>query len=433
MGDLDQSPNYQHVVPTTQIKTSEGVAVWEDSEAYQEYLGFIIAIGESVKGRKITEEITMSCCCRRLVDLLTILRKNIGETPACEMQSRYGNPAYRDWFAKLESSADTLVADLLCGAGDELGGAAVELVPYLVDSFGNKTRIDYGTGHEMTFVMFLCGIFKIGALKESDRAAVGLKVFAAYMALCRDLQATYRMEPAGSMGVWNLDDYQFVSFIWGAAQLCEKARIKPKSISDPEMAEMLCKENHFFACLAYIHKVKTGPFHEHSNQLWNISGVPMWSKVFTGLIKMYRAEVLCKFPVVQHTLFGSIFTLKKAEFKNPVIPVADVQVERPGIPGVDSPRPGTGTVSRFPRPAIPGIGLPPAVPGLTMQDVRIPPTACPMPGARVPGSVIMPQFPGPGNPTQFPGSCPISRLPTPDFQTPIPSVSVTGDSDVSNP
>jgi serine/threonine-protein phosphatase 2A activator len=58
--------------------------------------------------------------------------------------------------------------------------------------------------------------------------------------------------------------------------------VKPKAISDPEMAEMLKKDYHFFACLAYIHQVKSGPFHEHSNQLWNISGVPNWAKVFTG-------------------------------------------------------------------------------------------------------------------------------------------------------
>ena len=37
--------------------------------------------------------------------------------------------------------------------------------------------------------------------------------------------------------------------------------------------------------------MKTGPFAEHSNQLWNISAVPTWSKVNQGLIRMYKAEV----------------------------------------------------------------------------------------------------------------------------------------------
>lgn len=37
--------------------------------------------------------------------------------------------------------------------------------------------------------------------------------------------------------------------------------------------------------------MKRGPFAEHSNQLYNISGVPLWSKVNGGLIKMYKAEV----------------------------------------------------------------------------------------------------------------------------------------------
>ena len=92
--------------------------------------------------------------------------------------------------------------------------------------------------------------------------------------------------------------------------------------------------------------MKTGPFAEHSNALWNISGVHQWSKVNSGLIKMYKTEVrrslqpetlhqfgislwcmsygtevreLCslqvlqKFPVIQHYLFGKVMSIEAVE------------------------------------------------------------------------------------------------------------------------
>lgn len=47
----------------------------------------------------------------------------------------------------------------------------IEITAYIVDSFGNPTRIDYGTGHELSFCMFLCGLYKVHILKQSDSKA----------------------------------------------------------------------------------------------------------------------------------------------------------------------------------------------------------------------------------------------------------------------
>lgn len=124
---------------------------------------------------------------------------------------------------------------------EELYNTIPEVEAYLVESVGNSTRIDYGSGHEMSFVMFMYCLFKISFLTMEDQAAAGIIIFERfstlsnkvwhqmfymilicslrYMSLVRKLQLTYRMEPAGSHGVWSLDDYQFVPFIWGSSQL----------------------------------------------------------------------------------------------------------------------------------------------------------------------------------------------------------------------
>ena len=47
----------------------------------------------------------------------------------------------------------------------------------MAESFGNPTRIDYGTGHEFKFCSFLCCLMKIGVVEQSVAAALGLKVF----------------------------------------------------------------------------------------------------------------------------------------------------------------------------------------------------------------------------------------------------------------
>lgn len=75
----------------------------------------------------------------------------------------------RTWFAKVEGAAPGLIRQLL---PPDLQSAAAELAPYLVDSLGNATRIDYGTGHESTFCALLCCLAKLGVFTERDMQVI---------------------------------------------------------------------------------------------------------------------------------------------------------------------------------------------------------------------------------------------------------------------
>jgi serine/threonine-protein phosphatase 2A activator len=57
-------------------------------------------------------------------------------------------------------------------------------------------------------------------------------------------------------------------------------------------------------------KVKRGPFFEHSPDLYNISGAANWEKINNGMMRKYHDDVLAKFPIMQHLLFGSIFSFQ---------------------------------------------------------------------------------------------------------------------------
>lgn len=143
-------------------------------------------------------------------------------------------------------------------------------------------------------------------MKEEDYKALVSRVFAKYMELMRKLQLTYNLEPAGSHGVWGLDDYHFLPYIFGSSQLIDHKYMKPKSIHNDDILENFYKEYLYLSCVVFVKKVKKGLFAEHSPMLDDISGVPNWNKVNSGLLKMYKVEVMEKVPIMQHFLFGSI-------------------------------------------------------------------------------------------------------------------------------
>ncbi|CAH8458208.1 unnamed protein product [Heterobilharzia americana] len=121
------------------------------------------------------------------------------------------------------------------------------------------------------------------------------------------------MEPAGSHGVWCLDDFQFIPFIWGSSQLIGNSQYDPTVIPNREVAEREKDKYLFFSCIAYI--IRTLKY-----IVWYQSSTK-WEKVNSGLIKMYKGEVLEKFPVVQHFLFGNLLPFDRVT--NPVGNITD--------------------------------------------------------------------------------------------------------------
>ncbi|KEG08749.1 protein phosphatase 2A, regulatory subunit B [Trypanosoma grayi] len=350
----------KHIVEKPQL-----VEPFRNSPAFAKIIAYVQACAEAVEGTphsarlsKRPEEFHPTV--RFFLDsFFPHLHKIIDEVPLEDMKKqRFGNKAFRVFHQRLVEDAvglmQQLVSTLPAGHGErsvELQhGLAVELAEYLKDSFGNSTRIDYGTGHELHFFLVLmicleeCGdaggtlhaeptvivplpVAPPPPVTAADRVSIRclrqevvFNVFGAYMALMRRLQKHYHLEPAGSHGVWGLDDYHHLPFIFGASQLIDKevplktggagegvgyGAILPKHVCEAKEVQRHADDYLYFAQIAWVRENKKGPFFEHSSMLYNISGVESWRKIYTGMVKMYAAEVLAKFNVVQHLLFGN--------------------------------------------------------------------------------------------------------------------------------
>ncbi|KAF2825183.1 PTPA-domain-containing protein [Ophiobolus disseminans] len=348
---LDPAKACSFALPAKRINDGDDVTFFLSSKAYADIMTFIFQLNTAMLPRKRKDENTdnkqakewklndpeVPCTqvVQNLAKLLDTLTAIIDEAPPDPGPRRFGNVSFRAWYDLVRERVPALLEqhlpqEVLAFKATSDVSAKAELEAYLVGSFGSSQRLDYGTGHELSFLAFLGCIWKLGGFPESHdgdpERAIVLGVIEPYLALVRRLILTYTLEPAGSHGVWGLDDHAFLPYIFGSAQfspaITNPADVaaegslpdapNPGDVAKANAVERERKRNMYFSAIGFINDVKRGPFWEHSPILYDISGVKAgWAKINKGMIKMYNAEVLSKFPVVQHFPFGSLFAWEK--------------------------------------------------------------------------------------------------------------------------
>ncbi|KAH8112782.1 Phosphotyrosyl phosphatase activator [Phellopilus nigrolimitatus] len=299
-----------YVSPRKRILTKEQMEAFQTSKTHQEIISYIETLNESVVGVKLTDECTMSEGVKSVLNVLDKVEELARNTPPIDnSDSRFGNPAFRAFYDKISENSSSLHTTLPNFPED----ATPEVSMYFNEAWGNKTRIDYGSGMELNFLCWLICLERLKVFEETDHKALVIKVFWRYIEVMRVLQSSYWLEPAGSHGVWGLDDYHFLPFLFGSAQLIGHKYLRPKSIHDKDVVDEYSKHYMYLACIKFINSIKSASLRWHSPMLDDISGVKTWDKVNSGMLKMYRAEVLGKLPVVQHFLFGSILPFEGPE------------------------------------------------------------------------------------------------------------------------
>ncbi|ANB11059.1 peptidylprolyl isomerase RRD1 [Sugiyamaella lignohabitans] len=319
--------------PGKKIHDQSDLIYFQQSIAYNRIQNLITSISQAVI-QKFPADINSSSIhpvFKSIIEILQTLSKWCDEIEPVIGPRRFGNIAFRQWHTVLENRSGQLLTEKLAEPlafstiGDEMSDKVsaensplTELIPYFQGSFGSKQRLDFGTGHELSFLAFIGGLILLGVIDQPSGEDI-LLVFETYFEVIRKLVLRYTLEPAGSHGVWGLDDHFHLPYILGSAQLVDpqsngipkpssiisKDVPTPRSVLDKASVSKYARTNLYFKAIDFVYQVKRGPFYEHSPILYDITGVPTWNKIYRGMIKMYNAEVLGKFPVVQHFIFGS--------------------------------------------------------------------------------------------------------------------------------
>ena len=313
--------------PSRRILSCYDHEIFLKSPSYSLVLSFVFSVSEAAANRKICsipldQQLPII---HKLLSILSLIATLLSSNPPKDQgNSRFGNAAFRGFIDAIASQLSTYHESL----GSPSAAATGETSSYLLHSFGSRERIDYGSGHELSFILWLLCLNRLSLLPVATFPALALLVFPHYIHLLRRIQSTYYLEPAGSHGVWGLDDYQFLPFLFGASQLLHHPYIRPLSIHNELVLEEEGDEYLYLDMVRWTMETKSVKGLKWTQpMLDDISGAKNWVKVEQGMRRMFVKEVLGKLPIMQHFLFGALIPADEGMGKDDTTTTSEADTE----------------------------------------------------------------------------------------------------------
>lgn len=134
------------------ILSQEQLNWFQTSQTRNDIVQYILALNDSILNVKLTDICETSPAVDAILNTLDRIEQLATETPPVENSaSRFGNPAFRTFYDK--------VSQISPSSHEILPNFPAVKIPevseYFNESWGNRTRIDYGSGMELNFLCWL--------------------------------------------------------------------------------------------------------------------------------------------------------------------------------------------------------------------------------------------------------------------------------------
>jgi len=193
LAKLECNEIHTFITPVKRIHTGQDVSTFLVSHAYRNIMQFLLQLNRAVFPSIIrkpgsehdatqiyqigSSAVQFSEIILQLRKLLRTLGDIIDEVPLDSGPRRFGNLSFRKWYDLVESRSMSMLERYLPDQVREFKNesdvdALTELRGYFLGSFGSAQRLDYGTGHELSFLAFLACIWKLDGYPASQSGQV---------------------------------------------------------------------------------------------------------------------------------------------------------------------------------------------------------------------------------------------------------------------